>query len=141
MPRNYSELDKVKDILINMGEVSFNPFDFGLRKLNGYIISLDFYFEDLIDITTFEKVFEEVQSNIADLRAEYSGNYDFEKALFVDINASDSFYQVTCDLYFSNIEETMNVCNELGIDESEIFDLEYECYWTDNIDEDEEDSD
>ena len=124
-----------------MGQVSFNPFDFSLRKPSGYLVSMDFYFEDLIDITTFEKVFEEVQSNIAELREEYSANYDFEKAFYIDINGTDSFYQVTCDLYFNDLDEALNVCRELGIDESDIFDIEYECYINDEIDEDEEDTD
>ncbi len=136
MQRDNHEFSTLKQKLIDLGQISFNVFDFGLRKNNGYLVATDFYFEDLIEITTLEKVFEEVLKNVADLRKQYEGDFDFEKALFVDIAAWDSFYNVTVDLWFEEFQDAVNVAENLDIPSQDIFDVENNCYIYDNEEED-----
>lgn len=136
MQGNNHELSTLKEKLTNLGQVSFNVFDLGLRRNVGYLVPIDFYFEDLVDITTFEKVFEEILMNVADFREHYKGDFDFDKALFVDISAFDSFYSVTCDLWFEQFSDAVKVAEDLDIPSEDIFDVVLNSYIYDNEDED-----
>lgn len=128
MQRDSIEFAKVKDKLVEHGHVSFNVFDYTIRKNKGYLVATDFYFEDLIDITTFEKVFEEVEKNIADLRQQYQGEFDFEKALYADITAFDSFYMVTLDFWFEEFKDAETLAEQFDIPSEDIFDVAENCY-------------
>ena len=136
MQRDNHELSTLKQKLTDLGQLSFNVFDLGLRRNVGYLVPIDFYFEDLLDITTFEKVFEEVLNNVADFREHYKGDFDFEKALFVDISALDSFYNVTCDLWFESFPDAIKAAEDLDILSEDIYDIQEACYIYDNEDED-----
>lgn len=136
MQRDNHQFSTLKQKLTDLGHIAFNPFDLSIRKNVGYLVPIDFYFEDLIDITTFEKVFEEVEKNIADFRGKYNGDFDFEKALCVDIVAYESFFEVTCDLWFEEFADAIKVAEDLDIPSEDIFDIEEGCYIYDNEDED-----
>lgn len=134
MQRDSIKFAKVKDKLVEHGQVSFNVFDYTIRKNKGYLVTTDFYFEDLIDVTTFEKVFEEVEKNIADLRQQYQGEFDFEKALYADITAFDSFYMVTLDFWFEEFKDAETVAEQFDIPSEDIFDVAENCYIYDKED-------
>ena len=136
MQRDNHELSTLKQKLINLGQVAFNPFDLSIRKNIGYLVPIEFYFEDLIDITTFEKVFEEVERNIADIRVQHEADYDFEKAFYIEVAAYESFYEVTCDLWFEEFTDAIKVAEDLDIPSENIYDISEGCYIYDNEDED-----
>ena len=133
MQRDSIEFVKIHRHLIDNGQVSYNPFDYTIRSV-GYLVPLEFYFEDLVDLVPFEKIIEEVEQNIANMRVAYEGDYDFEKALYVDISATDSFYQVTMDLWFEDFSEAVNVAEQLDIPSEDIYDIANQCYIYDNED-------
>lgn len=133
MQRDSIEFVKIHKHLIDHGQVSYNPFDFTFRSV-GYLVPLEFYFEDLVDLVPFEKIVEEIEENIADMRASYDADYDFEKALYVDISATESFYQVTMDLFFADFSEAIRVAEDLDIPSEEIYDIENQCYIYDDED-------
>lgn len=127
MQRDSIEFVKIHNELINKGQVSYNPFDFTLRPI-GYLVPLDFYFEDFVDLVQFEKIIEEVEENIANIRMAYEGEYDFEKALYVDISATESLYQVTMDLLFVDFSEALKVAEDFDIHPEDIYDLQSQMY-------------
>lgn len=127
MQRDSIEFVKIHKHLINHGQVSYNVFDYTIRSV-GYLVPLEFYFEDLVDLVPFEKIVEEIEENIADMRTTYAGEYDFEKALYVDISATESFYQVTMDLWFADFSEAVKVAEELDIPSEDIYDIDNQCY-------------
>lgn len=134
MQRDNHEFSTLKQKLIDLGQVAFNPFDLSIRKNVGYLVPINFYFEDLIDMTTFERVLEEVERNIADIRVQHEADYDFEKALCVDVVAYESFFEVTCDLWFEEFSDAIKVAEDLDIPSEDIFDIEEGCYIYDNED-------
>jgi hypothetical protein len=136
MQRDNHELSTLKQKLTDLGQVAFNPFDLSIRKNIGYLVPIDFYFEDLVDVTTFEKVFEEVEKNIADFREKYKADYDFENALSVDVVAYESFYEVTCDFWFEDFSKAIEVAEQLDILSEDIFSIVDGCYIFDFDDED-----
>jgi len=136
MQRDNHELSTLKQKLTDLGQVAFNPFDLSIRKNIGYLVPIDFYFEDIIEITTFEKVFEEVERNIADIRVQHEADYDFEKALHIEMVAIDSFYSVTCDLWFEEFTDAVKVAEDLDIPSEDIYDIQEGCYIYDDEDED-----
>lgn len=127
MQRDSIEFVKIHKHLIDHGQVSYNVFDYTIRSV-GYLVPLEFYFEDLVDLVPFEKIVDEIEENIADMRTAYAGEYDFEKALYVDVSATESFYQVTMDLWFADFSEAVKVAEELDIPSEDIYDIENQCY-------------
>lgn len=122
-----NEFRKVTGILLNRGNVSFNIFDGTIRK-GGYLVPIEYFFEDLIDIVTFEDFFTEIKNDVADIREAYHGEYDFESALHVDINAQDSHYEATLDLWFADLPTAMIVAAALEYEYEDIYDVYAECY-------------
>jgi hypothetical protein len=133
MEKDSKEFRKVIGLLLNTGNVSFNVFDGTIRK-GGYLVPIEYFFEDLIDIVTFEDFFIEIENDVADIRDGYAGDYDFDRALYVDINAQDSHYEATLDLFFADFSEAIRVAEELDIPSEEIYDIENQCYIYDNED-------
>lgn len=134
MQRDSIEFLEVVKLLVNKGNVSFNAFDGTIRKA-GYLVPIDYYHEDLIDIVSFEEILDVVNADIPDIEKAYEADYDFDKALYFDINATDSYYEVTMDLWFESFEDALRVAEDLDIPSEEIYDIINECY----IYEDEED--
>lgn len=124
MQRDSIEFNKVKDTIVEHGHVSFNMFDYTIRKNKGYLVPIEFYFEELIDITPFEKVIEELEKNIADFRMHHVADFDFEKALYADISAFESFYEVTVDFWFETFQEAVRIAEDLDVPSENIFDIE-----------------
>lgn len=135
MQRSSTELGKIKDKLVEHSWVSFNPFTYELRRKCGYLVPIDFYFEDLIDVTSFENLMIEINNNIAFFREEYIADYNFEEAFYVDISAPDSFYQVTVDLWFEEFSDAINIAEQLDIPSQDIYDISEQCYIYDNEEE------
>lgn len=133
MQRDSIEFVKIHKHLIDHGQVSYNVFNYTIRSV-GYLVPLEFYFEELFDLVSFEKIVEEIEENIADMRTRYASDYDFEKALYVDISATESFYQVTMDLWFADFSEAIKVAEELDIPSEDIFSIADGCYIYDNED-------
>ena len=133
MQRNSIEFREVVKLLVNKGNVSFNAFDGTIRKA-GYLVPIEYYHEDLIDIVSFEEIMDVVDADIPDIEEEYELDYDFEKALYIDVNATESYYQATMDLWFSTLEQALAVAEQLDIDADDIYDIENNCF----INEDEE---
>ena len=127
MEKDSKEFRKVLGLLLNTGNVSFNVFDGTIRK-GGYLVPIEYFFEDLIDIVTFEDFFTEIENDVADIRDAYTGDYDFERALYVDINAQDSHYEATLDLWFADLPRAMIVAEALEVDYEDIYDVYSECY-------------
>ena len=134
MQRDSIEFLEVVKLLVNKGNVSFNAFDGTIRKA-GYLVPIDYYHEDLIDIVSFEEILDVVNADIPDIEKAYEADYDFDKALYFDINATDSYYEVTMDLWFESFEDALRVAEDLDIPSEEIYYIINECY----IYEDEED--
>ncbi|NBW35150.1 MAG: hypothetical protein EBR30_09055 [Cytophagia bacterium] len=120
---------------MNKGNVSFNAFDGTIRKA-GYLVPIDYYHEDLIDIVSFEEILDVVNADIPDIEKAYEADYDFDKALYLDINATDSYYEVTMDLWFESFPDALKVAEDLDIPSEEIYDIANECYIYDNEEED-----
>jgi hypothetical protein len=133
MKKDSIEFREVVKLLINKGNVSFNAFDGTIRK-SGYLVPIEYYHEDLIDIVSFEEILEVVNSDIPDIEKAYEVDYDFEKALYLDVNATESFYEVTMDLWFESFPEALDVAEALDIPSEEIYDIANECYIYDNED-------
>lgn len=133
MQRDSIEFREVVKLLVNKGNVSFNAFDGTIRKA-GYLVPIEYYHEDLIDIVSFEEIMDVVDADIPDIEEEYELDYDFEKALYIDVNATESYYQATMDLWFSTLEQALAVAEQLDIDADDIYDIENNCF----INEDEE---
>jgi hypothetical protein len=127
MEKDSKEFRKVIGLLLNTGNVSFNVFDGTIRK-GGYLVPIEYFFEDLIGIVTFEDFFAEVENDVADIRDGYIGDYDFERALYVDINAQDSHYEATLELWFADLPTAMIVAEALEVDYEDIYDVYSECY-------------
>ena len=135
MQRDSIEFLEVVKLLVNKGNVSFNAFDGTIRK-GGYLVPIDYYHEDLIDIVSFEEILDVVNADIPDIEKEYEADYDFDKALYFDINATDSYYEVTMDLWFANFDEAVKVAEDLDIPSEEIYDIVNECYIYDDEEDD-----
>lgn len=135
MQRNSIEFREVVKLLVNKGNVSFNAFDGTIRKA-GYLVPIEYYHEDLIDIVSFEEIMDVVNADISDIEKEYEADYDFEKALYFDINATESFYEITMDLWFADFGEAVKVAEDLDIPSEEIYDIENECYIYDDEEDD-----
>lgn len=135
MQRDSIEFLEVVKLLVNKGNVSFNAFDGTIRKA-GYLVPIDYYHEDLIDIVSFEEILDVVNADIPDIEKAYEADYDFDKALYLDINATDSYYEVTMDLWFESFPDALKVAEDLDIPSEEIYDIANECYIYDNEEED-----
>jgi hypothetical protein len=133
MQRDSIEFREVVKLLVNKGNVSFNAFDGTIRKI-GFLVPIEYYHEDLIDIVSFEEIVDVVTADIPDVEKEYEVDYDFEKALYIDVNATESFYEVTMDLWFESFQEAVDVAEALDIPSEEIYDIANECYIYDNED-------
>jgi hypothetical protein len=133
MQRDSIEFREVVKLLVNKGNVSFNAFDGTIRKI-GFLVPIEYYHEDLIDIVSFEEIVDVVTADIPDIEKEYEVDYDFEKALYIDVNATESFYEVTMDLWFESFQEAVDVAEALDIPSEEIYDIANECYIYDNED-------
>jgi hypothetical protein len=133
MQRDSIEFREVVKLLVNKGNVSFNAFDGTIRKI-GFLVPIEYYHEDLIDIVSFEEIVDVVTADIPDIEKEYEVDYDFEKALYIDVNATESFYKVTMDLWFESFQEAVDVAEALDIPSEEIYDIANECYIYDNED-------
>jgi hypothetical protein len=127
MEKDSKEFRKVIGLLLNTGNVSFNVFDGTIRK-GGYLVPIEYFFEDLIDVVTFEDFFTEIENDVADIRDGYAGDYDFNRALYVDINAQDSHYEATLDLWFPDLPTAMVVADALEVEYEDIYDVDAECY-------------
>jgi hypothetical protein len=134
MQRDNHELSTLKQKLTDLGQVAFNPFDLSIRKNVGYLVPMEFYFEDLVEITNLENVLDEVEKNIADFREQYEADYDFENALTIDVAVYESFYEVTCDLWFEDFSKAVEVAEQLDIPSADIFSIADGCYIYDNED-------
>lgn len=135
MQRDSIEFLEVVKLLVNKGNVSFNAFDGTIRKV-GYLVPIDYYHEDLIDIVSFEEILDVIDADIPDIEKAYEADYDFDKALYLDINATDSYYEVTMDLWFESFPDALKVAEDLDIPSEEIYDIANECYIYDEEDED-----
>lgn len=135
MQRDSIEFLEVVKLLVNKGNVSFNAFDGTIRKA-GYLVPIDYYHEDLIDIVSFEEILDVVNADIPDIEKAYEADYDFDKALYLDINATDSYYEVTMDLWFESFPDALKVAEDLDIPSEEIYDIANECYIYDQEEED-----
>lgn len=135
MQRDSIEFFQVVSLLVNKGNVSFNAFDGTIRKA-GYLVPIDYYHEDLIDIVSFEEILDVVEADIPDIKEECEADYDFEKALYFDINATDSYFEVTMDLWFYDFDEALRVAEDLDIPSEEIYDIANECYIYDDEEDD-----
>jgi hypothetical protein len=135
MQRDSIEFREVVKLLINKGNVSFNAFDGTIRKA-GYLVPIEYYHEDLIDIVSFEEIMDVVDADIPDIEKEYEADYDFEKALYIDVNATESFFEVTMDLWFVDFDEAVRVAEDLDIPSEEIYDIANECYIYDDEEDD-----
>jgi hypothetical protein len=135
MQRDSIEFREVVKLLINKGNVSFNAFDGTIRKA-GYLVPIEYYHEDLIDIVSFEEIMDVVDADIPDIEKEYEADYDFEKALYINVNATESFFEVTMDLWFVDFDEAVRVAEDLDIPSEEIYDIANECYIYDDEEDD-----
>ena len=135
MQRDSINFREVTKLLINRGNVSFNAYDCSIRK-SGFLVPVNYYHEDLVDIISFEEFLTTIEEVIPDIEKLYEGNYDIEKALYWDINATESYFQATIDLWFLTLDEALLVAEELEIDPDDIYDIENSCFI--NEDEDEE---
>lgn len=135
MQRDSIEFREVVKLLVNKGNVSFNAFDGTIRKA-GYLVPIEYYHEDLIDIISFEEIMDVVNADIPDIEKEYEADYDFEKALYFDVNATESFYEITMDLWFADFDEAVRVAEDLDIPSEEIYDIANECYIYDDEEDD-----
>jgi hypothetical protein len=135
MQRDSIEFREVVKLLVNKGNVSFNAFDGTIRKA-GYLVPIEYYHEDLIDIISFEEIMDVVNADISDIEKEYEADYDFEKALYFDVNATESFYEITMDLWFADFDEAVRVAEDLDIPSEEIYDIANECYIYDDEEDD-----
>jgi hypothetical protein len=135
MQRDSIEFREVVKLLINKGNVSFNAFDGTIRKA-GYLVPIEYYHEDLIDIVSFEEIMDVVDADIPDIEKEYEADYDFEKALYIDVNATESFFEVAMDLWFVDFDEAVRVAEDLDIPSEEIYDIANECYIYDDEEDD-----
>jgi hypothetical protein len=135
MKKDSIEFREVVKLLINKGNVSFNAFDGTIRKA-GYLVPIEYYHEDLIDIVSFEEIMDVVNADIPDIENEYEADYDFEKALYLDVNATESFYEITMDLWFADFPEALRVAEDLDIPSEEIYDIANECYIYDDEEDD-----
>lgn len=135
MQRDSIEFLEVVKLLVNKGNVSFNAFGGTIRK-GGYLVPIDYYHEDLIDIVSFEEILDVVNADIPDIEKEYEADYDFDKALYFDINATDSYYEVTMDLWFADFDEALRVAEDLDIPSEEIYDITNECFIYDDEEDD-----
>jgi len=133
MQRDSIKFREVVKLLVNKGNVSFNVFDCTIRK-SGFLVPLEYYHEDLIDIVSFEEFLDAVEQDIPDVEAEYEADFDMEKALYVDINATESYYQATMDLWFATLPEALQAAEDLDILSDDIYDVDNECF----LNEDEE---
>ncbi len=135
MQRDSIEFREVVKLLINKGNVSFNAFDGTIRKA-GYLVPIEYYHEDLIDIVSFEEIMDVVDADIPDIEKEYEADYDFEKALYINVNATESFFEVAMDLWFVDFDEAVRVAEDLDIPSEEIYDIANECYIYDDEEDD-----
>lgn len=135
MQRDSIEFREVVKLLVNKGNVSFNAFDGTIRKA-GYLVPIEYYHEDLIDIISFEEIMDVVNADISDIEKEYEADYDFEKALYFDVNATESFYEITMDLWFADFDEAVRVAEDLDIPSEEIYDITNECFIYDDEEDD-----
>jgi hypothetical protein len=135
MQRDSIEFREVVKLLVNKGNVSFNAFDCTIRKA-GYLVPIEYYHEDLIDIVSFKEIMDVVNADIPDIENEYEADYDFEKALYLDVNATESFYEITMDLWFADFPEAIRVAEDLDIPSEEIYDVANECYIYDDEEDD-----
>jgi hypothetical protein len=135
MQRDSIEFREVVKLLINKGNVSFNAFDGTIRKA-GYLVPIEYYHEDLIDIVSFEQIMDVLDADIPDIEKEYEADYDFEKALYIDVNATESFFEVTMDLWFADFDQAVKVAEDLDIPSEEIYDIVNECYIYDDEEDD-----
>lgn len=133
MQRDSIKFREVTKLLINRGNVSLNAFDYTIRK-SGFIVPLEYYYEDFVDFISFDEFLSILEKDIPDIEKQYEGKYDFDKALYWDINATESYYQATLDLWFMTLDEALLVAEELEIDPDDIYDIANSCF----INEDEE---
>ena len=123
MQRDSIEFRQIIKLLTNKGNVSFNVFDYTLRR-NGFLVPLEYYHEDLVDIVSFDDFLTTIETDIVDVESSHQGDYDIKKALYFDINATESYYQATMDLWFATLDEALKVAEELEIDSDDIYDID-----------------
>lgn len=128
------ELFQVEQELLNTGNVIFIYDTKTIIKNKGYLIPIDYYYEEFIDNISLEKIMEEIQSNIPFFKDEHKFDIDFDKSLCVSICADESFYQVTVDFWFEQFTDAEKIAENMDIASENIYDLENGCYIYDEED-------
>ena len=129
--RNKNKHAEITDKVINHGIVTFNPVSMELCSQQ-YSVPMPYYDELSIDSTDLVELIDDLIGQWTDdLRADIPID-DFDTAIGITIEAMDSFYNVTVDLFYNDFDKAVAVAEDLDISDEEIYNHVTQSYIYDN---------
>ena len=120
MQRSSGKHAEITDKVINHGIVTFNPITLE-QCTQQYSIPMPYYDEMPIDSTDLAELINDLIGQWTDdLRADIPID-DFDNVIGITIEAMDSFYNVSVDLYYNDFSKTIAVAEDLDVPSEEIY--------------------
>ena len=120
MQRSSGKHAEITDKVINHGIVTFNPITLE-QCTQQYSIPMPYYDELPIDSTDLAELINDLIGQWTDdLRADIPID-DFDNVIGITIEAMDSFYNVSVDLYYNDFSKTIAVAEDLDVPSEEIY--------------------
>lgn len=120
MQRSSGKHAEITDKVINHGIVTFNPINLE-QCTQQYSIPMPYYDEMPIDSTDLAELINDLIGQWTDdLRADIPID-DFDNVIGITIEAMDSFYNVSVDLYYNDFSKTIAVAEDLDVPSEEIY--------------------
>lgn len=131
MQRSSGKHAEITDKVINHGIVKFNPITLE-QCTQQYSIPMPYYDELPIDSTDLAELINDLIGQWTDdLRADIPID-NFDNVIGITIEAMDSFYNVSVDLYYNDFSETIAVAEDLDVPSEEIYNHVTQSYIYDN---------
>lgn len=131
MQRSSGKHAEITDKVINHGIVTFNPITME-QCTQQYSVPTLYYDELPIDSTDLVKLIDDLIGQWTDdLRADIPID-DFDTAIGITIEAMDSFYDVTVDLFYNDFNKAVATAEDLDVPSEEIYNHVTQSYIYDN---------